>query len=95
MGKIDISDVDVCSLVRELWKNMTPASFFLYSGMTPPSAPSDNQIMEAVSHGYIDYLAGRCIKTDFSTKTVNTDLYNRDAGAGAFEKIVQKLRTKQ
>jgi hypothetical protein len=42
---------------------------------------------------YIDYLNGRCIKTNFSDLTkVGSRLYNRDAGENAFEKIVQQIR---
>jgi len=41
---------------------------------------------------YIDYFNGRPIKTDLSKDTVDTWLYNRDAGKGKFEAIVEMLR---
>lgn len=99
MTTIDVSDLDQYSLIKALWRNMKPASFFnsftaMAAGLTPPSEPSNDEIDRTFHSGkYIDYLAGRCIKTDFGDTTqVNTRLYNRDAGEGAFEKIVASLR---
>jgi hypothetical protein len=50
---------------------------------------------------YVDYLFGRCMKVRIpldaenkapSEATIESYLYNRDAGAGAMERIVAKLR---
>lgn len=92
---IDISDLDLPSLIQELWLNMTPAAFFETHSISPPSQPSLYDISLALSKSkYIDYLAGRCIKTDFSDLTnVYTFMYNRGSGPNAFENIVAKLRS--
>ncbi len=94
MSYIDISDLDICLVIKALWNNMEPASFFRYSGIKPPPEPSADDIMSQLENSkYIDYLNGRCIKTDFSDLTkVDTRLYNRDAGNNAFENIVAQLR---
>ncbi len=99
MTTIDVSDLDQYRLIKALWSNMKPASFFnsftaMTAGLTPPNEPSNEEIDRTFQSGkYIDYLAGRCIKTDFNDLTsVNTRLYNRDAGEGAFERIVESLR---
>ena len=95
MSVIDVSDIDVCVLIQALWSNMKPASFFLMSGLPSPPAPSLEHIKEHLRdcRYYVDYINGRCIKTDFSDlKNVDTRLYNRDAGNGAFERIVAQLR---
>ena len=82
MSTVDISDLHLPSLIQALWCNMKPATFFSASGVTFPSSPSMDDISSALSRSkYIDYLAGRCIKSDFSDlTTVNTALYNRNAG---------------
>jgi hypothetical protein len=94
MTTIDISDLDLNIVLKELWKNMTPAAFFRFNNVKPPTEPSDLEIAKQLQHSkYIDYLSGRCIKTDFSDLTkVDTRLYNRDTGPNAFENIVSKLR---
>ena len=93
MAVVDISDIDVVVLIRELWKNQRIAAFFHDAPWMAPPEPSNNEIMSHLEWGRIDYIAGRCIKTDFSDlKHVNTRLYDRDAGEGTFERIIAKLR---
>ena len=47
---------------------------------------------ERVNRGHIDYYDGVAIKTDLRKDTVNTYLYNRDAGVGKFERVVAAMR---
>ena len=85
---IDISDLDIKVLLRELWNNTITAGFFRYNGAPPPPYVEP----ERYDTGF-DYHCGRPIKTDFSDlKNVETRDYNRDAGDNAFEKIVATLR---
>lgn len=95
MTTINISDLDIHTLIVELWKGSSPASFFQMNRIAPPSEPSHKEIERALENDskYIDYLAGRCIKTDFSDLTVvSTHSYNRNFGKGKFESIVDRLR---
>ena len=52
----------------------------------------DRELAKEAVKKYIDYFCGRCIKSDLSNASVDPWLYNRDAGAGALERIVQKLK---
>jgi hypothetical protein len=94
MSTIDISDLNLPELIQDLWSSMKPAAFFNQSGIRPPQQPSKEEISRVLAHDkYIDYLNGRCIKTNFSDlTTVDTYLYNRDAGNNMFENIVNKRR---
>jgi hypothetical protein len=93
MGIIDVSDIDIYTLILALWEDACIASFFAANFMTPTLKPSIQEIDRILEHSkYIDYLAGRCFKTDFSDMSkVKTDMYNRDAGPDKFENIVKKL----
>ena len=42
--------------------------------------------------GRIDYYKGKPIKTDLRNNTIESFLYDRDAGSGALARIVIKLR---
>jgi hypothetical protein len=91
--ELDISDLDKVELLRQLWLNMPPASFFAMSGRTPP--PFNEKLAKSAVLKYIDYFEGRCIKTDLSYNVVDTRSYNRDAGEGKFEAIVAEMRQRQ
>ena len=41
---------------------------------------------------YIDYFGGKAIKMDLSGDEVDPRLYDRDAGEGAFARVVATLR---
>jgi hypothetical protein len=88
--EVDISGLDKVELLKLLWEAMKPAAFFAMSGRPPP--PFDNENATAAVAKYIDYYAGRCIKTDLSGDKASARSYNRDAGADAFQRIVAKMR---
>lgn len=93
MAIIDISDIDLVVLVQNLWKHQKLGAFFLNAPWMVPSEPCIGDIKACLEAGYIDYIAGRCIQTNFSDLTkVNTRSYDRDAGEGTFERIVADLR---
>ncbi len=96
---MDISDLDLCLLIKALLKYMNRLSFHKISGIELSSDDDDayNEdvldqcILDALSESkYIDYIAGYRIKTNFSD--LNTQSYNQNAGDNAFENIVAKLR---
>ena len=97
MTTIDVSDIDLYLLIRELWRCREPAAFFSLSGVTSPAEPTDEDIRRALSNPMnpndIDYLCGRGIKTNFSDlKNVDMKWYDRDAGEGAFKRAVDRIR---
>lgn len=89
-SKIDISGIDKVKLLKGLWENQGVAAFF---AMYNRSAPSfDEQGAREAVKSYIDYFNGRCIKTDLSKDLVDPWAYDRDAGAGTFQKVVSGLK---
>ena len=90
--EVDISGIDKVELLKALWKGMKPASFYMRTGVPPPSF-DEKTAKEAVKK-YIDYFQGRCIKTDIRRNIADPCLYDRDAGPGAFAQIVANLKKK-
>ena len=88
--KIDISGLDKVELLHELWENTRPAAFFHHVEHMAPHY--DAELAADAVRQHIDYFCGRCIKTDLTQDTVNPYLYDRDAGAGAFARIVTKMK---
>ena len=87
----DCSAVSLPDLVLKLWRDAPRAPFYKMSGDPSPSEPTIVEVDQALAAGYIDYFNGRPIKTDFrKPAAVNTN-YNRDAGAGAFERILASM----
>ena len=89
-GSIDIRDLDKVQLLKNLWIRQTPASFFEMSNVKPPQF--NQKLAYNAVKSYIDYFQGRCIKTDLSHDYIDPYLYDRDAGKGAFEKVVKEMR---
>lgn len=87
---IGIAGLDKVELLYQLWSGMKPASFFANTSSVAPGF--DREGAEKAVTRYIDYFAGRCINTDLSGARANTAMYDRNAGAGTFVKIVNKLR---
>ena len=62
-----------------------------YWGLHQNKGDSSNRYEESAKRGYIDYIDGIAIKTDLSKDTISSYLYNRDAGYGKLERIVDNL----
>lgn len=88
---IDVSDLDIKILFKELWKNTIVASFYKFNSHIPIPEFSEPENYNT----YFDYHCGRPFKTNFKDlKNVDYMLYDRDAGTGKFLEIVEKLRRK-
>lgn len=87
---IDISDLDIKILFRELWKNAVVASFFQAN---PHSFQPEYTEPKNFKTGFW-YHCGRPIKIDF-TDLHNVYYYEYDCsnGIGKFMEIVTKLRS--
>lgn len=59
-----------------------------------PRPPFDDDLAAKSVKEWIDYFAGRCIKTDLSGDKAEPWGYDRDWGDGAFQRIVTELRKK-
>lgn len=91
MTTVNIQGLDKVELLHALWSNQKSASFFTMSGI--PSPQFDHQEANTAVLERIDYFCGRAIKCDLSKNEVDPGLYDRDAGQGTFEKIVNQLRS--
>lgn len=87
---VSIAGLDKVELLKRLWEGSTPAGFFMFNAVPPPSF-SVEEAKKAVERR-IDYFCGRCIKCDLSKDEVDPTLYDRDMGQGAFAGIVAKMR---
>lgn len=58
-----------------------------------PSNDELDKILERQSYD-IDYLGGKPLKVNLRGNAFDTRLYNRDNGAGAAQRAIEKLRTK-
>jgi hypothetical protein len=94
MTTIDITGIPKEALKRALWENSKVASFFRMNSEIPPEY-NKNQAIEAVNNKKgIDYFCGRVIKTNLSLDNVSPWGYDRDNGAGAFQRIVDDVKKK-
>ena len=91
-SSINIRELDRIELLKRMWTKTGSASFFMHNRLPSPAFP-ESGAEEAVS-GYIDYFGGKPIKTDLSKDSIDPWLYNRDAGQGALEEIVEVMRKK-
>jgi hypothetical protein len=88
MSAVDIARIPKVALLRALWEKQKIAGF--YSHM-PYAAPAWRD-PEPDFDWDPDYYLGRAIKTRLRDDLVYPKSYNRDAGEGAFEAVVQQLR---
>jgi hypothetical protein len=85
---LSIQNLSKVDLLYEMWKHQRVASFF--GGGKGPDF--DYEAAKDAVKGYVDYFCGRAIKTNLSEDTLSdTWAYNRDAGDGTLEKIVQNM----
>ncbi len=91
---VDVTGIDRNEILHALWKNSKPAAFF---DNIPDAAPAYRPIKkEEIQYGgYVDYHCGRLIKSDVfgESNTIDPHGYDRDYGQGAFERVVNSLRT--
>ena len=96
MPTVDISGIDKEILLEALWTRSTPAAFFSLNGSTPPPFSFSAAKSELSNDGYADYICGRAIKTNiYQEDTIDSYMYDRDAGTGAFQEVVNQLRQRE
>lgn len=90
MTLIDISNVNKLKLLHALWLESNIAPFFTTTGINAPEW-DDNDALQAISNGYIDYFKGRLIKTNLSGDKCHTDRYNFNNGENKFEMLLTQV----
>ena len=89
--QININGLDKVELLKKLWTNMKPASFFSYHPTVSVPGFDESSARCAVKK-YIDYFQGRAIKMDLSVDSIDPYLYDRDAGTGTFQRVVDSMK---
>ena len=82
------SDNEKLVLVRSLWSAQTPAVFFTRNELQPP-ALSDDDAAAALQADFVDYLAGRCMKTSFTGDMWDMSWYDRSTSVPAEQTYAQ------
>lgn len=81
---------------RALWENSKPSVFFMCHPTSENLQTETVATAEKVAdlfktHTYFDYEGGRMLKMDFANfPKLDASLYDRDGGAGAAQKAVEK-----
>lgn len=90
-GLVDITGiVDKKELVKKLWYNTSHAgSGYLHMTVSEPNEP---EIDESIRTGYVDYISGKPIKTWVDRDFVDPSLYDKYAGKGKFQYVVNLLK---
>jgi hypothetical protein len=96
MDVVDISGLDKTAVLAALYNAAKPQGMgFLHykpEPMTVEEAEKCFVMYGARERHYFDYVFGRVLKVDLTTEKVRTDLYNRDNGEGAAERVIGILR---
>lgn len=93
---IDITGIDKATLVAELFNNSKPLGMgFFASGSKSPMTKEKAQQYLDRGQTYFDYLEGRVMKVDVSENTLSPEMYDRDNGAGAANKVVEAIKSAQ
>ena len=92
--KCDISGLDKVVVVRALWTAslVAPAAKRFTPDLAAKTEISDEDILEALSYDYIDYLNCRLMKVRLKDDSFNSHSYNKDNGSGAAEQIIAALK---
>ena len=88
MIEVDISGLDKVELLKALWRRQKIMGWCASHGL--PSFDVD-RVTEKLET-YIDYWNGKCIKMNLSGDKVDAWCYDRDAGEGATQEVVDTLR---
>ena len=92
---VDASGLEAWAVLRELWRNAPLATFFTLPGSEDriPPEPTKEEYRRYAKTGGVDYVAGRWIKTDFSTfPLLDPEGYDLKVCHGALGVCVNNLR---
>jgi hypothetical protein len=92
-GHVNISGLDKVKSVRAFWEKQVIADDYAKRAAPFPEL-TDAKIQRALEEegGYIYFLCGKFLETDFSGDVINSEAYNARAGANVMEAVVRELR---
>ena len=87
---INISSLDKRELLIALYDNAKIQGMGIFQAKSEPlSLEEAEELLK--KHYYFDYLYGRVMKVDLSGDELNPDLYDRDNGDGAVERVIKTI----
>lgn len=91
---VDIRGLNKVELLKALWENRQPASFFGYHPQIEVPKWDEDLANKCCAAGYIDYFQGRCIKTNLVGDWADPVMYDRDLKSGCytFAQVTASLR---
>lgn len=90
---IDITGIDKATLVAALFNNSKPLGLGFFSAKNN-SEMTKESAQKYLDKGqtYFDYLEGRVMKIDVSGNQMDPQMYDRDNGNGAANKVVEGIK---
>lgn len=89
-----ITGIDKIKLLFELWKQ-SKSGFWMHHILEYQELPDSHfdwkSAPKAIDKGFIDFYCSKPIKTDLRENIAKSWLYNKYAGEGTFQEIIEKL----
>lgn len=91
---INIEGLDKATIVAAMYNNSKPQGMgFLQADPANMTAEEAKDYLTPDGKIQIDYLKGRVLKLYEMKEGLRVDLYDRDLGQGAAERVISKLRS--
>jgi len=89
---MNIKNINKAKILAALYNGSKPLGLgFLHATPDDMTQEEAQKILDDGNTEF-DYLKGRVMKIDLSGDELDTDLYNRDNGQGAAERIIESIR---
>ena len=87
-GAVHFRNCTVAEMIAELWRKGKALGL----GILQDTHPTQEEILECIKRGEIDYLNGKPFKTDLKTfPSISPNGYDRDQGKGAMQSVADIL----
>ena len=93
-GHVDITGIDKPELLVALYHGTHPVGMGFIHNNPEFGLDDAEAAITAESSGRLDYVSGRPIKANISGDSFDPSLYDREAGEGAAQRVVDSLRKK-
>jgi hypothetical protein len=90
MAEVNIAGIDKVALVQALYANAKCQGMGQLAYKSGPLPQKEAVTLSEAAH--LDYVKGRVMKCSVAGDTIRTDLYNRDNGPDAAERIIDTVR---
>lgn len=94
-GHIDITGIDKAELLVGLYHGTHPVGMGFASNNPSFGVEDAEAAIKGEPSGRLDYVSGRPIKVNITGDSFDPWLYDRDAGEGAAQRVVDGLKPKK